>query len=587
MRFLNRFKSIFLGIKISLRRFPITIGISTLLTISLIYFNENHHNMSTTSQDNLIRFNMVLGMAILLSLCLDLLKENLFKEKKVQTILSYLLGVAVLVLYYIFLLKDFDFVSMTRYVGIMVFLIIAYFYLPVIGNKDKNYEYRVIDIFGNFFETLIYSVVLLFGIFAIFFTIDNLFDIDIKGKYYLYVFLVTFLVFAVSFFLSKQPKDGVSFDEKKYSQSMRILLTYIVIPLISIYTIILYVYFAKILITWEWPKGLVSHLVIWYTAVSIGVIFLISPLIEIDRISRYFKILFPKVVLPILLMMFLSIGQRIYQYGITENRYYILVLGIWISLIMLYFSIKKPLKNIIIPISLSVIVLNSVLGPLSSYSISKYSQNRRLNDILNRNSMLLGGSIVSNPDVSDDDKREISNIINYFDMSHSLDDIKILNDDFETIDMSDVFGFSYQPRIYIIESDRIYFYYITDLTSQAIEIEAYQHFLQQYSWQEEDIIIGDFRIARSMGSNILSLSKDNEVVMTIDTEEAAMERIREFEPVFDNRENQRSPNEMTYEIEGNDVRVKLIFTNISGNKEDSNIEIDSIEYILLINDLNK
>ena len=44
---------------------------------------------------------------------------------------------------------------------------------------------------------------------------------------------------------------------------------------------------------------------------------------------------------------------------------------------------------------------------------------------------------------------------------------------------------------------------------------------------------------------------------------------------------------MTYEIEGNDVRVKLIFTNISGNKEDSNIEIDSIEYILLINDLNK
>lgn len=587
MRFLNRFKSIFLGIKISLRRFPITIGISTLLTISLIYFNENHHNISTTSQDNLIRFNMVLGMAILLSLCLDLLKENLFKEKKVQTILSYLLGVAVLVLYYIFLLKDFDFVSMTRYVGIMVFLIIAYFYLPVIGNKDKNYEYRVVDIFGNFFETLIYSVVLLFGIFAIFFTIDNLFDIDIKGKYYFYVFLVTFLVFAVSFFLSKQPKDGVSFDEKKYSQSMRILLTYIVIPLISIYTIILYVYFAKILITWEWPKGLVSHLVIWYTAVSIGVIFLISPLIEIDRISRYFKILFPKVVLPILLMMFLSIGQRIYQYGITENRYYILVLGIWISLIMLYFSIKKPLKNIIIPISLSVIVLNSVLGPLSSYSISKYSQNRRLNDILNRNSMLLGGSIVSNPDVSDDDKREISNIINYFDMSHSLDDIKILNDDFETIDMSDVFGFSYQPRIYIIESDRIYFYYITDLTSQAIEIEAYQHFLQQYSWQEEDIIIGDFRIARSMGSNILSLSKDNEVVMTIDTEEAAMERIREFEPVFDNRENQRSPNEMTYEIEGNDVRVKLIFTNISGNKEDSNIEIDSIEYILLINDLNK
>ena len=476
---------------------------------------------------------------------------------------------------------------MTRYVGIIIFLIIAYFYIPVIGNKDKNYEYRVIDIFGNFFETVVYSFVLLFGIFAIFFTIDNLFDIDIDIDYYLYVFLITVFIFAVSFFLSKQPKDGDTFDEKKYSQSMRILLTYIVIPLISVYTIILYVYFAKILITWEWPKGLVSHLVIWYTAVSIGVIFLITPLIETDKISRYFKFLFPKLVLPILLMMFLSIGQRIFQYGITENRYYILVLGIWISLIMLYFSIKKPLKNIIIPISLSVIVLNSVIGPLSSYSISKYSQNRRLNDILNRNAMISGGNIVDNPDISIEDKREISNIVNYFETSHSLDDIKVLSDDFETTDMNDIFGFSYEPNIYGIGLDIVYFYYSTDFTVEALDIAGYQHLLQQYSWQEEDIIIGDFRLTRSIDSNILELFKDDEVIMTIDTGEVAIEKIREFEPGFDDRRNQRSPEEMSYELEENGVKVKLIFTNISGNKEDSDIELNSIEYIILIDDLKE
>jgi hypothetical protein len=216
---------------------------------------------------------------------------------------------------------------------------------------------------------------------------------------------------------------------------MRILLTYIVIPLITIYTIILYAYFAKILITWEWPKGLVSHLVIWYTALSIGVIFLITPLIETDKISRYFKGLFPKLVLPILLMMFLSIGQRIFQYGITENRYYILVLGIWITLIMIYFSVKKQLKNIIIPISLSILVLNSVIGPFSSYSISKYSQNRRLNAILNRNLMISGDTIIRNKNVSKDDKREINNIIHYFINNHSLDDVKVLSDNFKIADM--------------------------------------------------------------------------------------------------------------------------------------------------------
>ncbi|NLY44386.1 MAG: DUF4153 domain-containing protein [Tissierella sp.] len=323
MKFVNRLKSIFLSLRQSYKRFPITIGISTLLTISLIYFNENRFDMSPLTQENLIRFNMILGMGILLSLCIDLLKENFFKENKGKTILSYLIGIVIVVFYYMFLLKEFEFVQMTRYLGTMIFLLLVFFYIPVIGNKDKNYEYRVIEIFGNFFETAIYSLVLLFGIFAIFFTIDSLFDVTISYEYYLYVFFIIFFIFAVSFFLSKLPEDGDTLDKKQFSGSMRILLTYIVIPLITIYTIILYVYFAKILITWEWPKGIVSHLVIWYTAVSIGVIFLITPLIETDKICRYFKVLFPKLVLPILLMMFVSIGQRINQYGITENRYYI------------------------------------------------------------------------------------------------------------------------------------------------------------------------------------------------------------------------------------------------------------------------
>ena len=586
MKLLNRFKSILLGIRQSLRRFPITIGISTILAISLIYFHENRLIISALVREDLMRFNMVLGMALLLSLCLDLLKENFYKNDKFKTLISYLLGAGILVFYYLFLLKDFQFVSITRYVGIIIFLILVYFFVPVIGNNDKNYEYRVIEIFGNFFETVIYSLVLLLGIFAIFFTIDNLFDVDIDSKYYYYVFLILFFMFAVSFFLSKQPKDGEFFDEKQYSQSMRILLTYIVIPLITIYTIILYAYFAKILITWEWPKGLVSHLVIWYTALSIGVIFLITPLIETDKISRYFKGLFPKLVLPILLMMFLSIGQRIFQYGITENRYYILVLGIWITLIMIYFSVKKQLKNIIIPISLSILVLNSVIGPFSSYSISKYSQNRRLNAILNRNLMISGDTIIRNKNVSKDDKREINNIIHYFINNHSLDDVKVLSDNFKTADMEDVFGFEYEPNIYGISENNIYFYYGTDLSAESIDIQGYEHFVQLYSWDEKDMVIENLKIDRSLGSRIVTLVRNEEKVMIIDIDNIALEIVDGLDPSFDEGKSQRTPKEMSYEVEENTVRLKIIFTNISGNKDDSNIQIDNIEYILLIDDLN-
>lgn len=586
MNFLNRFKSIFLSLRQSIRRFPITIGISTALTISLIYFNENRFDMSTFTQDNLVRFNMILGMGILLFLCIDLLKENFFKEDKTRTILSYLTGAIVLVLYYMFLLKNFDFVPMTRYVGGIIFLLLAFFYIPVIGSKDKNYEYRVIEVFGNFFETAIYSLVLLFGIFAIFFTIDNLFDVTINYKYYLYVFLTIFFIFAVSFFLSKLPEDGDTLDRKQFSGSMRVLLTYIVIPLITIYTIILYVYFAKILITWQWPKGLVSHLVIWYTAVSIGVIFLITPLIETDKISRYFKSLFPKFVLPILLMMFVSIGQRISQYGITENRYYILVLGLWITLIMLYFSTKKPLKNIIIPISLSLVVLNSVVGPLSSYSISKYSQNKRLNYILNNNSMISGDNIVINPDLASEDQREISNILNYFDRYHDLDDVNVLHDDFETADMIDVFGFKYEPNIWGVPSNERYFYYGSQTMDHPIDLVGYQHYIQISTWNNNIFEIEDLTVTTHRDSYILVVERNDEKVIEIDTRDIALEIIDDFEADSGDEKYQRHPDEMSYVLEENGTRIKFMFTNISGAEIDNNIEFRNIEYIILIGDVN-
>lgn len=587
MKLANRFKSILVALKQSLRRFPITIVISTLLTVSLIYFNENFDTMSMDTRDNLTRFNMVLGMAILLSLCIDLMKENLFKDNKSKTLISHILGAGFLILYYIFLLKDFDFVSITRYVGIIVFLIITYLYIPVIKNKDQNYEYRVIDIFGNFFETAIYSLVIIFGIFAIIITVDSLFDVDIDEKYYLYIFIITFFMFAVSFFLSKQPKDGDLYYDKRYSQSMRILLTYIVIPLITIYTLILYVYFAKILITWEWPKGLVSHLVIWYTAVTIGVIFLITPLIETDKISRYFKTLFPKFVLPLLLMMFLSIGQRIYQYGFTENRYYIVVLGLWITFVMLYFSIKRPLKNIIIPITLSMIVINSVLGPLSSYSISKFSQNRRLNELLSRNSMISGDNIVKNPDISNEEQREISNIINYFKNNHSLNDVKLLDNDFSTDNMEEVFGFDYRPNIWESPNNERYFYYRTELFDKPIDIVGYDYYIQFSSWTDNTIEIDDLSIMKSRNSNELLITNEEGSHIEIDIKDIAIELIDNNKIDLYDEKQQMDPGDMSYEMEEEDIKLKLIFTSISGVEIDNNVDYQDIEYVLLIKDLSR
>jgi len=576
---INRFKGLLNSLRLSLRRFPVTIGISTLLTLSLIYYNEVRASLTTTAEETIIRINLILGMGILLSLCIALLAENFFNDKR-KIITSYLTGLIALILYYIFLLRDFDFQTMTRYVGIMVFLVLGFFYIPVLGRKDMDYEFRIIDIFKKLFVTAVYSLVLLIGIFAILFTIDSLFNIDIDSKFYFYIFLVIFFIFAISYFLSKLPELGKVYEDS-YPQALRVLLNYIVIPLISIYTLILYLYFAKILISWKWPKGLVSHLVIWYSSLSIGVIFLITPLLERDKISRYFNFLFPKLVLPVLVMMFLSIGQRIKQYGFTENRYFILVLGIWVTVMMLYFSIRRDRKNTFIPISLSLVVLISVLGPLSSFNISKYSQNKRLNDILRKNSMLSGMGIVKNPEITKEDQRQINNIIHYFASKHSLEDVKVLKDNFTTDQMEEVFGFKYQPDIWGIDSNERYFYYGLDVFNNPIEIQDYTHYIQLTQWLDDkaEVEVEDLKIS---GSKRLSISRgDNrgdKNPFIIDLEERAIEIVKKL-----NLEDKNliKPDEMSVEIHG-DMKVKIIFTNISGAEVDGRVEIRNLEYILLL-----
>ena len=148
-------------------------------------------------------------------------------------------------------------------------------------------------------------------------------------------------------------------------------------------------------------------------------------------------------------MMFISMGIRINEYGITENRYFALVLGLWVLGIMLYFIFSKKQKNIIIPIVLSIIALNSAFGPLSSFNVSKRSQNNRLKSILTRNNMLVDNKVEAASNISIEDKEEISMILNYFNTNHSLENVKYLPEDFKINNMEEVFGFSYiEKNIY-------------------------------------------------------------------------------------------------------------------------------------------
>ncbi|MCK9444176.1 MAG: DUF4153 domain-containing protein [Tissierellaceae bacterium] len=583
MKILRRIKSTFLSIRKSIKRFPITVLISTVLALSLIYLNEVEVDVDTL--DKLIRLNMVLGLSILLSLCIGLFVEITFSHNRLISTMLYLGGGAFLVFYYNFYLQNLNTAAVSRYFGLVIFFILAFLYIPRLREKD-DYEYYILDVYYGFALTVTYALVLFIGLSAIFLTINQLFEVEIPGKLYYYIFLILSLVFAVSLFLANLPSVEEKYKNAQYNKSLRVLLTFIVIPLISIYSAILYVYFAKILLIREWPKGLVSHLVIWYSTVSVGVIFLLNPIINSNKVANTFKKIFPKAVLPILLMMFISIFQRIFQYGITENRYYIVVLGFWVLGIMIYFSAKRNYNNAIIPISLSLLVLVSVFGPFSSFAISKYSQNKRLQEILVRNSMLVNGTIIPNADVSQEHKKEISNIINYFSQNHELGDIKILPDGFAVDDMENVMGFKYIPyNLDPYERDR-YFYFATN-SQEPIDINDFQYYLNMNSWDEELKEIGGYTISYNREKSILTVRGNGEEILQQDLRVFVKEIYAKENMGIDIKKNFLDMEDMTFEFSYIDsakvIKFKIIFLSVNGRVEgDNNIMLEGVDYILLM-----
>nr|WP_276537049.1 DUF4153 domain-containing protein [Anaerosalibacter massiliensis] len=518
---------------------------------------------------------MIIALGIPLSLCFKLIFEKKNIINKLNKVFIYIVGIGALALYYFYLLKDFSTISIIRYIGLNVFLYLGFLYIPWVGNKE-HYENYIIKVLGSFFIVAIYSIVLYLGFSAIIFTLNRLFSINIEGKIYYYMSLFVFVVFMPSMFLAKIPYNNYDFSKTEYPKALKILLLYIIIPLVTIYTAILYAYFIKILVTRNWPEGLVSHLVLWYSTIAVGIIFFIYPLVNKNKLAKIFTFWFPKIIIPLMIMMFISIGIRIREYGITENRYFVFVLGLWVLGIMIYFSTAKKLKNIIIPISLSIIALNSVFGPLSSFSISKYSQNKRFEKILIRNNMLIDEKIVrSKTKISEKNRTETSMILSYFKDKHSLNDVKYLPENFKIDDMEKIFGFSYTHAIY---GKREYFHFTTNGSKKPIEINGYDYLINMNSLTNDTVKFGDSKeISYDMDGKLLKICDSGSIIYEKNIEEYA-------EAVFNKYKNSSDSSEinienMTFEDENEKVKIKFIFDYIS-------LESDDNKTIENINDIN-
>ena len=580
MKLTGFIKKLLVGLYASIKRFPATLCISAATAVMLIIVNELEPTAGQANLDVLKRIAMILALGIPLSLCITHIFERKEGMRPAARILASLAGVAALLLYYFFLLPDFKMVSVTRYTALTTTLYITFILLPYFY-KRENFELYVVKLFIRFWITVLYSGVLFAGMAAILFTIDQLLQIKVDEKMYLYVWFVIAGVFAPAFFLGGIPAFMQHLEKDDYSKLLRILLLYIIMPLITVYTAILYIYFAKAIITLEWPQGLVAHLVLWYSVISAAVIFLTSPLTEVNKWVRTFIFWFIKLILPVLVIMFVSIGIRINAYGITENRYFVVLLGLWVTGVMIYLNLAKNKRNIVMPISLAIIALLSVFGPWSAYSVSKLSQNIRFESILDRNDMI-NNNMVSKPskEIAENDRNEISEILLYFSNNHNLRDLKYLPADFKLENMEATFGFPLHQRGYQ-PNDGVFSFNMNTMNGEAVDIKGYDYLFDfRNNYQEKSMKAGNMEIQYTNQEAEIKIFNSGLVIYTSNLSEF-VRQLYEKHQSGDYKEVDQK--DMTFTVQDAAVDMKIIIYNAYGRMENETdeITIDGIDFIVM------
>lgn len=212
-------------------------------------------------------------------------------------------------------------------------LIIGGVFLPFFREKNDvaswNFAVRMF-----FYLILCYiSCAIVYGASALLVnSLDMLFGIHVSNSWYGTIASILLVGTAPSLWLSRIPQGDAKFNREAISFKFLVgLIRYLFLPIVAIYLVVLYVYGMKILLAMELPKGGVCYLIHALMAGCLGIEILLYPQIQAEAKAFEKKMVrwLPVAILPLLVLMTIAIGRRLYDYGVTVNRLYTITLNIW------------------------------------------------------------------------------------------------------------------------------------------------------------------------------------------------------------------------------------------------------------------
>jgi hypothetical protein len=412
------------SIKHVLSRFPFEIVFALLGTLAATVLIEISE-LKVEAENFCLRLIMVANLGLVLSLSLSLFFENnacsLLKKILLRcSILLLLVGLFFLIDP---LKRETDFF---RFILLALAAHLSVSFAAYFGKGHINafWQFNRV-IFLRFLIGGIYSAALFLGLAAAVGSMNFLFNFNFDWDTFAILWVWIVGIFQTVFFLSGVPVNlnGLEKDTT-YPHGLKIFTQFVLIPLATVYAIILLAYEAKILLEWELPKGLVSNLILGYAVFGLLSLLLIYPVRNQDENKwlKTFSRSFYYVLIPLILLLLWAVLARVIDYGITEERYFLIILAAWLTFINAYFLLSKSQNIMIIPFSLCLLTIVSVYGPQGAFSTSRRSQINELKELFGNHGSLDGDKIISlKLKPGKEDMSRMINIVDYLVNMHGIE----------------------------------------------------------------------------------------------------------------------------------------------------------------------
>ena len=395
-------------------RFPLAFASAFGLTVLAV---AEVHRAELISKDMLARTLLFLGQAAVLALGAQLLAEG----RKWPPLQSLLAGAGFLAVLAATVYAPLHFSAMHFFIcaALVLFLLFAGFVARRVSEDTVwlfNYQSAMAVILGG-----IASLILCLGLSAILETIKYLFAVEVDSKLFVDGWIISGAFFFPVFVLASIPRDlndqsaicampvGISF-----------IANYLLVPMMLVYTGILYAYGIKIIAEWSLPKGNLGYMVTAYGSIGVITHLCIYPIRDTGtRLLRFFYRRFYMLLTGPLALLAAGIWTRVNDYGLTEQRVAIVLCLVWLAILSLFHIFKRAEAHIKhVPMVLCIMAL---VAAFSAQKLSVQSQYERLADTLQTAGVLVEDKLTKvTAEVDFDTRKEISSMLDYLRERKSL-----------------------------------------------------------------------------------------------------------------------------------------------------------------------